>query len=121
MQAMAHISYYPMPAMECSPAMLGTLAPFYSAPDDPHSTIINGVQLPERVIQELRRLGMALSWLTPGELEDAVIACNYDGVLIDDPDGDNFRDKLTLTHAEKIKKRKIAETNNDDCGIYEFA
>ena len=61
-----------------------------------NATVVNGIVLPDRVAAELRRLGIALSWYTSGELEDAVAACSIDGQLIDDIDGINFHDKLAL-------------------------
>lgn len=72
------------------------------------TAVINGVELPERVIEELRRLGIALSWYSHGELEAAVNACAYDGQLIDDPDGVDFMDELELTpHEEKEENGEI--------------
>src|SRR5690606_22696524 len=67
------------------------------------AAVVNGVELPQRVAEEIRRLGIALSWYSAGELEDAVEACAFDGQLIDDPFGDDFRDKLTLTHQERLQ------------------
>ncbi len=66
---------------------------------------INGVALPQRVVEELRRLGRPLSWYTHHELEDAVLACAVDGQLIDDPNGTDFQDMLTLTEDEKHEHR----------------
>lgn len=65
------------------------------------AAVINGVALPLRVIQELKRLGVPLAWYTHGELAQAVDACAFDAQLIDDPDGVNFRDKMVLTDREK--------------------
>ena len=76
----------------------------------PGAAVINGVVLPQRVLEELRRLGTALSWYSAGELEDAVEACAVDGQLIDDPMGMNFRDRLSLSEAEKAKRENIADT-----------
>lgn len=73
--------------------------------------IVNGVNVPLHVIEQLRQAGIsAVSWLTQGELQDAVQATKYDGRLIDDDKGMSFRDKLTLTaeeqQARRPKKRK---------------
>lgn len=66
--------------------------------------IVNGVELPRNVIAELEKLGLALSWYNSGELQSAVAACAADGVLIDDPDGTSFSDKLELTPEETEEK-----------------
>lgn len=63
--------------------------------------IVNGVTLPQRVVDELRRLGISLSWYSASELEDAIAACAIDGELIDDDEGINFRDMLHRTDREK--------------------
>lgn len=64
-------------------------------------TIVNGVELPRHVVTELEKLGLDLSWYNSGELQQAVMACAVDGVLIDDPNGTSFSDKLELTDEEK--------------------
>lgn len=64
-------------------------------------TVINGVALSHQVIEELRQLGIALSWYSSGELQDAVAAVHHDGQLIDDPNGMHFRDKLHHSEEEK--------------------
>ena len=63
--------------------------------------VVNGVVLPQRVYEELQRLGHALFSYTSGQLEDAIQACHFDGQLVDDPDGITFHDMLTLTHEEE--------------------
>lgn len=63
--------------------------------------VINGVDLPQQVIEELRKLGIALSWYNAGELHDAINATHFDGQLVDDHHGVNFRDKLHHTEEEK--------------------
>lgn len=102
----------------CSESMLGNLSATYlcqpislyggyeHADNNKFNTSANikGVELPARVIEQLRLLGMPLSWYNAGELEDAVEACSFDGVLIDDPSGVNFRDKLRLCDDEKEKR-----------------
>lgn len=66
-----------------------------------NGVVINGVALPDRVVAELKRLGITLSWYSAGELENAVQACAFDAQLIDDPNGDDFLDKLVLTQDEQ--------------------
>ena len=133
---------YPMSA-------LGTLQPPYlCAGDEAYisegEAVINGVALPRQVIDELRKLGVALSWYNAGELHDAIQATHYDGQLIDDHDGVNFRDKLHHTEEEKetdedkwcrflrmrVRNRRkkkelqspdqpqLAHDFSDHCGIY---
>ena len=85
---------------------LGTLQPPYlCAGDEPYisegEAVINGVALSQQVIDELKKLGIALSWYNAGELQDAVNATRYDGQLVDDHNGVNFRDKLHHTEEEK--------------------
>lgn len=58
---------------------------------------VNGVYLPQNVIDQLKQLGISLAWYTQTELEDAVEACAVDGVLIDDNKGIHFRDKLQMS------------------------
>lgn len=68
--------------------------------------VVNGVNLPLQVIEQLRQAGIsAISWLTSSELQDAIYACKFDGQLIDDPGGISLRDKMTLTHAEQQARR----------------
>ena len=69
--------------------------------------VINNVALPRQVIEELRRLGIALSWYNAGELRDAVEACAADGHLIDDPDGVHFRDKLKAGCDEELQENSV--------------
>lgn len=103
----------------CSEGLLGNLSPlaFHDAgchqPSnkkteiDNSSVVINGVEIPRQVADQLRQLGMALSWYSAGELEDAVQACQYDSTLIEDHDGDNFRDRLHLTDDEKKRVKGL--------------
>ena len=65
------------------------------------SEIVNGVALPQNVIDQLRMLGISIAWYTQGELEEAVEACAFDGTLIDDDEGIDFRDRLHRTESEK--------------------
>lgn len=67
-------------------------------PDDPLE--INGVRMTQVAIEQLRLLGLPLTWYTPDELEDAVVACQADARLIDDPHGDDLQDKLRLDASE---------------------
>lgn len=90
---------------------LGELSPWLAAASRDvfcdGELILNGVSLPQNVINELRRLGITLSWYSAGELQDAVIACSYDSNLIDDEAGCHFRDKLQLTDDERTKYASI--------------
>jgi hypothetical protein len=119
---------------EYSAGMLGQLpSPFCMSPVNGTPMImdgdamINGVALPQRVIEELRRQGIPLSWYTPGELEDALEACSFDSQLIDDVNGVNFHDKLTLTKAEQrhfFKEkylRERSETHSDEEDLEQYA
>lgn len=67
----------------------------------PEDRTVNGVRLPRQVVEELQRLGISLNWYNVGELTDAVIACQHDGQLVDDPHGVHFRDKMHLSEPEK--------------------
>lgn len=85
---------------------LGTLRPPTLLPENCHAvsegeTVINGVALPQQVIEELRKLGIALSWYNAGELRDAIEATHFDSQLVDDHNGVNFRDRLRHTEEEK--------------------
>jgi len=100
-----------MPSMfgllDCPESALGSLDAADSFPQFPVESqnsdkSINGVTIPQNVIDQLRRLGVALSWYTPGELQAAVNSCAVDCTLIDDPDGINFMDDLSLTE-DKIE------------------
>ena len=125
--------------MECPESMLGSLAPVYcsDSAERPYPRImsgdamVDGVELSEQVLEELRRLGMPLWSYNRGELIDAKNACHFDGQLVDDENGLNFRDKLTLTDREKrshhsfwadkecarkaVKHAANAEDNDDMC------
>lgn len=103
-----------MQAVSCSYADLGNLTPTVFG----KYTEVDGVSLPDNVLDELRRLGLPLSFFNRGELEDAVIACAVDSELADDENGINFRDKLTLTRREsllqKSSRNKIFLSSGDD-------
>lgn len=93
--------------IDCSAASLGDLKPLDTRErkepkinDD--YIVIKDVLLPREVAEELRRLGISLNWYSASELADAVIACSYDGQLIDDPEGVSFRDQLQLSTTEKL-------------------
>jgi hypothetical protein len=74
----------------------------YISPYSPvdSAATINGVELPQRVLDELKRLGIALANYNAGELQAAVRACAIDGQLIDDKNGANFFDQLELDDDE---------------------
>ena len=63
--------------------------------------IINGVVVPKLVADQLRQLGVSLSWYSKGQLEAAINGCSVDCNLIDDPDGANFFDDLKLDEHER--------------------
>ena len=52
----------------------------------------------------MRELGYSLEVFTPGQLQEAIQACAYDGKLIDDPDGVHFSDRLVKDHREAYEE-----------------
>lgn len=72
-------------------------------PED--SGMVNGVQLPQYVLEELRLLAFPLSVYTQGELQAILAACAGDAHLIDDPNGVNLWDKMTLTWREEMEDK----------------
>jgi hypothetical protein len=60
------------------------------------SIVVNGVVLPQAVADQLRMLGLSLSWYSAGELQAAVQDCVVDENLIKDPNGLNFMDDLIV-------------------------
>lgn len=78
-------------------------------PDD--AGIVNGVRLPQHVVEELRLLGLPLTVYTRGELDAIIAACAFDAHLIDDPNGVNLWDKMTLTKREAMEDK--GETDLD--------
>lgn len=70
----------------------------------PGAVVINGIALPQTVIDQLRLLGLPLSWYNAGELRDAVDACAIDCTLIDDDEGIGFEDKLHLSDDERAAR-----------------
>lgn len=68
-------------------------------PPDPLE--INGVRMTQTALDQLKLQGLPVHWYTSDELEDAVIACQADATLIDDPDGHTLEDKLYLEAHEK--------------------
>lgn len=84
--------------------VMNTACTNYSNKTNP---VVNGVELPENVITELRQLGIALSWYSASELQDAIIACAYDSRLIDDEHGVDLKDKIKLTPSEKQSKQRL--------------
>lgn len=73
---------------------------------------INGVPIPAAVAEELRQLGIPLSWYNQGELMDAVLAYLVDAHVIDDHDGVSFRDKLRYDHMEKAHDEAVQQEEN---------
>ncbi len=103
-----------MQMTDCSLSNLGQLEPTdltqYGAPNpyaDQH--VINGVTLPESVVEELRLLGIPLASYNAGELKAAILACAYDSELVDDHHGLHFLDKLSLTHREKVDRERDSD------------
>jgi hypothetical protein len=103
--------------VDCPESALGTLSGYTVPPPtdtdkftQKYPLDINGIDLPLNVIRELSRLGRPLAWYTRGELRAATIACAPDGNLVDDPEGANFDDMLTLTNDEKKKREKKPNT-----------
>jgi hypothetical protein len=66
----------------------------------------NTTRIPDHVVEELNRLGIPIGWYSSGEIQDAILACNYDRKLIDDDEGETFKDKLILTHEEKLERER---------------
>jgi hypothetical protein len=66
---------------------------------------VNGIVLPQNVINQLRLLGLPIEAYTAGELQDAVLACSADATLVDDHEGIGLRDKLRLDGSEKEERR----------------
>ena len=66
----------------------------------------NIINIPLNVLEELQRTGIPIGWYNHGELQDAILACSYDGTLIDDEEGETFRDRLVLTQEEKIQRER---------------
>lgn len=104
-------AHTPFPCVsECPEEMLGGLKAC-PLPDDNAAWMhvscdgesVNGVRLPVHVREELRKLGLPLAAYTRGELEAIMAACTFDARLVDDPDGVNLLDKMTLTHHEKLE------------------
>ena len=64
--------------------------------------VVGTVAVPQHVIEELRLLGIsAVSWLLPGELEDAVRACSVDRNLNDNPNGHTLKEKMVCSEQDK--------------------
>lgn len=74
-------------------------------PDISNGTvIINGVELPPGVIDQLRALGLPLTFYPTFQLQEAVLAYEFDGVIVEDEEGLTFEDKLHLTAEEREKR-----------------
>ena len=76
------------------------------------SVIVNGVRLPAVVVRALEALGMPLEAYSPGELEDAIVAFEDDGTLVEDDEGQTFEDRLHLSDAEKLERMERREARN---------
>ena len=64
------------------------------------SVTVNGVVVPKLVAEQLKNAGIAIAFLSAGQLEAAIQACAVDCKLIDDPNGTNFFDDLELDAAD---------------------
>jgi len=71
-----------------------------SAPSTHEPVIINGIALPQTVIDQLRQHGFNPEWCTRCELQAAEQEVLVDGTVFHDPDGNNFFDDLELTEEE---------------------
>lgn len=87
------------------------------------TVVINGVELPELVVMQLKMLGVPLANYNGSELKDAVNACAVDCTLIDDDDGLDFRDKLTLNDDEREGRStlgKVKVLSMENFGVSEY-
>ena len=73
---------------------------------------INGIIVPEDVRVQLREMGLSTNAYTQGELREA-IAADADGRLVDDPNGVNFADKLSLSAGEILNKGEFRDEDED--------
>lgn len=101
---------------DCPETMLGRLKACPKPEETPawleaDKDISGGLRLPLHVREELRKLGLPLAAYTRGELEAILAACAFDARLVDDPNGINLWDKLTLTEREKMEDK--GETDVD--------
>jgi hypothetical protein len=80
------------------------------------TVVINGVVLPELVMHQLKRLGLPLHWYNHGELMEAVDACRVDCSLVDDDEGQNFHDRIQLSHME-VEARKERRAGPENCEV----
>lgn len=80
---------------------------------------INGVRMSQVAMDQLRRLGLPLEWYTADELEDAVVACETDATLIDDPNGTTYEDKLHLDADELDGDEELPALFGFDADEYE--
>lgn len=103
---------------------LGQLAPSEDIPGGDvilqHNqvVIVNGVELPNHVAEELRMLGIPMGSYSNGQLEAAIIASHYDRQVFDDDKGISFADKLTLTRQEKMNRDSDGADKNEKPTIY---
>jgi|GEM_PF-3257906 len=67
------------------------------------SIVVNGVPIPKLVADQLRQLGLSLSWYSKGQLEAAINGCSVDCNLVDDPEGINFFDDLRFDDRERAE------------------
>jgi len=77
--------------------------------------LVNGVELPSLVIEQVRRAGFNPSWCNPSELEAAKRAAAVDCQVFDQPDGNDFYDGLELdAHEEKTLAEKYIPSPQND-------
>lgn len=69
--------------------------------------VINGVELPQLVADQLKMLGIPLAYYNAGQLKAAKDGCAFDCNLVDDGEGMTFDDMLTLTDEERTVRRAV--------------
>ncbi len=73
-----------------------------------NATKINGVELPDNLVAQLKQLGLELAWYNSWQLEAAVQATKVDCQLVEEAHGTDFIDKLELSHAERLEAERSA-------------
>jgi hypothetical protein len=78
---------------------------------------INGVEMPEEVIRQIREalgIGTPLCWLTQDELREAVNSYRGDGRVFDDVNGEDFYDMLEISQQEALVASGCAPPERHD-------